>query len=293
MLYTSYSAAHHVNTGIAMTAAVSLLFLAFGVPQPAMDFKSSFSSNASSRIMATQTIELVSSPAAALPLPLRTIKDYRSVWPISRDAEAIVASDARPCQAQARETCCATFKARDEKFLVSSDVMRDVIIGLADGLTVPFALTAGLATLGNSKLVVIAGMAELVSGAISMGETLFRSTLLQQLIIRQAWEASWQARQSEIMRLTSTRRSMKGCSKVAPVKWSEKFMISSAISESTGKCRLLSLIVCSPSRMSALSQTRTRFVQQLDFAAAWLAFQVATAKKRSKMRIQGDSPLSY
>ncbi len=48
-------------------------------------------------------------------------------------------------------------------------VMSDIIIGLSDGLTVPFALTAGLSSLGNSKLVITGGMAELVSGAISMG----------------------------------------------------------------------------------------------------------------------------
>ena len=47
--------------------------------------------------------------------------------------------------------------------------MSDIIIGLSDGLTVPFALTAGLSSLGDSKLVITGGMAELVSGAISMG----------------------------------------------------------------------------------------------------------------------------
>lgn len=52
---------------------------------------------------------------------------------------------------------------------VDPRVMSDVIIGLSDGLTVPFALTAGLSSLGNSKLVITGGLAELVSGAISMG----------------------------------------------------------------------------------------------------------------------------
>ncbi|GIJ99646.1 hypothetical protein Aspvir_003647 [Aspergillus viridinutans] len=47
--------------------------------------------------------------------------------------------------------------------------VRDVIIGFADGLTVPFALTAGLSSLGSSKLVIVGGLAELFSGAISMG----------------------------------------------------------------------------------------------------------------------------
>lgn len=52
---------------------------------------------------------------------------------------------------------------------VDPRVMSDLIIGLSDGLTVPFALTAGLSSLGDTKLVITGGMAELVSGAISMG----------------------------------------------------------------------------------------------------------------------------
>ncbi|KAK6067394.1 vacuolar iron transporter (integral membrane protein DUF125) [Seiridium cupressi] len=51
----------------------------------------------------------------------------------------------------------------------NSDIIRDIIIGFADGLTVPFALTAGLSSLGSTKLVVLGGLAELFSGCISMG----------------------------------------------------------------------------------------------------------------------------
>ena len=43
------------------------------------------------------------------------------------------------------------------------------VIGLSDGLTVPFALTAGLSSLGESKLVVLGGITELIAGALSMG----------------------------------------------------------------------------------------------------------------------------
>jgi VIT1/CCC1 family predicted Fe2+/Mn2+ transporter len=50
-----------------------------------------------------------------------------------------------------------------------SDIVRDVIIGFADGLTVPFALTAGLSTVGSLNLVILGGLAELFAGAISMG----------------------------------------------------------------------------------------------------------------------------
>ncbi|OXB44828.1 hypothetical protein B1J92_C00693g [Nakaseomyces glabratus] len=52
---------------------------------------------------------------------------------------------------------------------VDPRVISDLIIGLSDGLTVPFALTAGLSSLGDAKLVITGGFAELISGAISMG----------------------------------------------------------------------------------------------------------------------------
>ncbi|WVQ81784.1 hypothetical protein IAT38_003909 [Cryptococcus sp. DSM 104549] len=65
--------------------------------------------------------------------------------------------------------CCKDLKGDDERHLISPEIVRDVIIGLSDGLTVPFALTAGLSSLGNSSLVVTGGFAELMAGAISMG----------------------------------------------------------------------------------------------------------------------------
>ncbi|MCJ1379846.1 hypothetical protein MMC17_002949 [Xylographa soralifera] len=48
-------------------------------------------------------------------------------------------------------------------------IISDAIIGLSDGLTVPFALSAGLSALGNTKVVIFGGLAELIAGAISMG----------------------------------------------------------------------------------------------------------------------------
>lgn len=59
--------------------------------------------------------------------------------------------------------------ASSERHSEFGDVVRDAIIGFADGMTVPFALTAGLSSLGSSKLVIIGGLAELFSGSISMG----------------------------------------------------------------------------------------------------------------------------
>lgn len=64
--------------------------------------------------------------------------------------------------------CCKDLKG-DDRSLVDPDVVRDVVIGLSDGLTVPFALAAGLSSLGESRLVVLGGVAELIAGAISMG----------------------------------------------------------------------------------------------------------------------------
>lgn len=52
---------------------------------------------------------------------------------------------------------------------INPRIISDATIGLSDGLTVPFALTAGLSALGTTKLVIYAGFAELVAGAISMG----------------------------------------------------------------------------------------------------------------------------
>lgn len=58
-----------------------------------------------------------------------------------------------------------------EEHLQSSDFLRDVVIGMSDGLTVPFALAAGLsgAVHDNTSLVVIAGLAEIAAGSIAMG----------------------------------------------------------------------------------------------------------------------------
>jgi VIT1/CCC1 family predicted Fe2+/Mn2+ transporter len=52
---------------------------------------------------------------------------------------------------------------------IDARTVSDAIIGLSDGMTVPFALTAGLSALGDTKVVVFGGMAELIAGAISMG----------------------------------------------------------------------------------------------------------------------------
>jgi VIT1/CCC1 family predicted Fe2+/Mn2+ transporter len=56
-----------------------------------------------------------------------------------------------------------------EKHFESSAVVRDIVIGMADGLTVPFALAAGLGAIAASRTVVVAGFAEIAAGSIAMG----------------------------------------------------------------------------------------------------------------------------
>jgi len=57
-----------------------------------------------------------------------------------------------------------------EKHFTATETVRDVVIGMADGLTVPFALAAGLAAaVSSTKVIVTAGLAEIVAGAIAMG----------------------------------------------------------------------------------------------------------------------------
>ena len=58
-----------------------------------------------------------------------------------------------------------------EEHLQSSDLLTDIVIGMSDGLTVPFALAAGLsgAVQGNVSLIWIAGIAEIAAGSSAMG----------------------------------------------------------------------------------------------------------------------------
>ncbi|MDB5091714.1 MAG: iron transporter [Mucilaginibacter sp.] len=57
-----------------------------------------------------------------------------------------------------------------EHHVNSSETIRDIVIGMSDGLTVPFALAAGLSgAVSSSTLVVTAGIAEIVAGSIAMG----------------------------------------------------------------------------------------------------------------------------
>ncbi|MCL5098591.1 MAG: VIT1/CCC1 transporter family protein [Candidatus Omnitrophica bacterium] len=57
-----------------------------------------------------------------------------------------------------------------ETHFTASEAVRDIVIGMSDGLTVPFALAAGLAgAIDQSRIIVTAGLAEIAAGSIAMG----------------------------------------------------------------------------------------------------------------------------
>jgi VIT1/CCC1 family predicted Fe2+/Mn2+ transporter len=57
-----------------------------------------------------------------------------------------------------------------EKHFEAPESVRDVVIGMSDGLTVPFALAAGLSgTVSDTWIIVVAGLAEIAAGSIAMG----------------------------------------------------------------------------------------------------------------------------
>ena len=57
-----------------------------------------------------------------------------------------------------------------EKHFTASETVRDIVIGMSDGLTVPFALAAGLSgAVEATGIIITAGLAEVAAGAIAMG----------------------------------------------------------------------------------------------------------------------------
>jgi VIT1/CCC1 family predicted Fe2+/Mn2+ transporter len=56
-----------------------------------------------------------------------------------------------------------------ERHFTSGETVRDIVIGMSDGLTVPFALAAGLGAVASTSIVITAGLAEIAAGSIAMG----------------------------------------------------------------------------------------------------------------------------
>jgi vacuolar iron transporter family protein len=149
-------------------------------------------------------------PAIAVALPQRpkSSEDYDQankrppVWSLGQSSVANAPEVPLPAKCNKHDQpggiCCKELKDDNERHLVDPDIVRDMyvlffwcikgvcdlltliwklsVIGLSDGLTVPFALTAGLSSLGESRLVVLGGVAELIAGAISMGIGGFRES---------------------------------------------------------------------------------------------------------------------
>ncbi|XP_057777644.1 vacuolar iron transporter 1 [Salvia miltiorrhiza] len=70
----------------------------------------------------------------------------------------------------AGESNASLLNQHKEKHFTAGEIVRDIIIGVSDGLTVPFALAAGLSGANaTSAVIVTAGVAEIAAGAISMG----------------------------------------------------------------------------------------------------------------------------
>ncbi len=60
--------------------------------------------------------------------------------------------------------------AHKEQHFTSGNFVRDIVIGMSDGLTVPFALAAGLSgAVQSTRLIVVGGLAEIAAGSIAMG----------------------------------------------------------------------------------------------------------------------------
>ncbi len=64
-----------------------------------------------------------------------------------------------------------TAQAHVERHFRANETVRDIVIGMSDGLTVPFALAAGISGVAGAqtKIVVLAGLAEIAAGSIAMG----------------------------------------------------------------------------------------------------------------------------
>jgi hypothetical protein len=78
-----------------------------------------------------------------------------------------------------------------EKHFTATETVRDIVIGMSDGLTVPFALAAGLSgAVASAGIIITAGLAEIAAGAIAMGLVQippFYITLGRQSSLRFGW----------------------------------------------------------------------------------------------------------
>lgn len=143
------------------------------IPASSNSQGSASSTAATPSVVRRRLRELEPTPIKAMSLVgLKKIFFRQTVTPVmgprrsDSSQSSILGSDEGDVESQDSKT----EKANGKKgFKVDARVISDATIGLSDGLTVPFALTAGLSALGNTKVVIYGGFAELIAGAISMG----------------------------------------------------------------------------------------------------------------------------
>ena len=89
--------------------------------------------------------------------------------PVANPIDSADSADAR--RDDPRNTIRCTRAAHVERHFTASELVRDIVIGMSDGLTVPFALAAGLSgtDVATTAMVVTAGLAEIAAGSIAMG----------------------------------------------------------------------------------------------------------------------------
>lgn len=108
------------------------------------------------------------------------LKYFRSLYCSARDASTYTLlptsgsqhSRNSSIEVDSAEALCekaVVIAYRESQFKVDPRIVSDATIGLSDGLTVPFALTAGACPHLEIRLVIYGGLAELIAGGISMG----------------------------------------------------------------------------------------------------------------------------
>jgi len=90
-----------------------------------------------------------------------------------------------------------------ETHFTGGELVRDIVIGMSDGLTVPFAPAAGLSgAVSSSHVVVVAGLAEIAAGSIAMGLAAFLPReATQSITSRNSFGKKEKSRPSQKMRL--------------------------------------------------------------------------------------------
>lgn len=113
--------------------------------------------------------------------PGSALRPYTAKTPASRTTiVADISLEANDHSVPSNSPSPSSARLASERSARRNALLRDFVLGFSDGLTVPFALTAGLSTLGSTRLVVVGGIAELFAGAISMGMSTYLASTTEQ-----------------------------------------------------------------------------------------------------------------